>query len=145
MQIHDRIKALREAEKISMRQLAKELGVSHNTISKWERNPDKCRSECALPTRDNVLSLARFFKVTPGWLMFGELKYKASRQKIMKQIEELTDSQFRMIAKLVDELLASPAYGDAGHGIGWMLRGTGRVTASSTTNRVATPGPTAIG
>ena len=59
MQIHDRIKALREAEKISMRQLAKELGVSHNTISKWERNPDKCRSECALPTRDNVLSLAR--------------------------------------------------------------------------------------
>ena len=109
MQIHDRIKALREAEKISMRQLAKELGVSHNTISKWERNPDKCRSECALPTRDNVLSLARFFQVTPGWLMFGELKYKASRQKIMKQIEELTDSQFRMIAKLVDELLERDA------------------------------------
>ena len=59
MQIHDRIKALREAKKISMRQLAKELGVSHNTISKWERNPYKCCSECALPTRDNVLSLAR--------------------------------------------------------------------------------------
>ena len=39
--MHDRIKALREAEKISMRQLAKELGVSHNTISKWERNPYK--------------------------------------------------------------------------------------------------------
>ena len=59
MQIHDRIKALREAEKISMRQLAKEIGVSHNTISKWERNPDKCGSECALPTRYNLLSLAR--------------------------------------------------------------------------------------
>ena len=39
----------------------------------------------------------------------GELKYKASRQKIMKQIEELTDSQFRMIAKLVDELLERDA------------------------------------
>ena len=59
MQIHDRINALREAEKISMRQLAKELGVSYNTISKWERNPYKFCSECVLPTRDNVPSLAR--------------------------------------------------------------------------------------
>ena len=42
MQMNDRIKALREAEKISMRQLAKELGVSHNTISSWERNSYKC-------------------------------------------------------------------------------------------------------
>ena len=106
MQIHDRIKVLREAKKISMRQLAKELGVSHNTISKWERDPDNCRSETALPTRDNVLTLAKYFKVTPGWLMFGELKYKASRQKKMRQIEELTDSQFRLIAKHLDEILS---------------------------------------
>ena len=105
MQIHDRIKTLREAQKISMRQLAKELGVSHNTISKWERNPDSCRSETALPTRDNVLSLAKHFKVTPGWLMFGEVKYKASRQKIMREIEELTDSQFRLIAKQLHQIL----------------------------------------
>ena len=42
MQIHDRIKALREAEIITMRQLAKEQGVSHNTISRWERNSYKC-------------------------------------------------------------------------------------------------------
>ena len=105
MQIHDRIKALRESKKISMRQLAKELGVSHNTISKWERNPEGRRSETALPTRDNVLALAKFFQVTPGWLLFGELKYKASRQKIMRQIEELNDRQFRMIANQLEEIL----------------------------------------
>ncbi len=107
MQIHDRIKTLREAQKISMRKLAKELGVSHNTISKWERNPDNCRSETALPTRDNVLSLAKYFKVTPGWLMFGEVNYKASRQKIMHQIEELNDSHFGMIVKQLEKILES--------------------------------------
>ncbi len=42
MQIHDRIKALREAEIITMRQLAKKQDVSHNTIGKRERNPYKC-------------------------------------------------------------------------------------------------------
>ena len=79
--------------------------MSATTRSVSGRETEKCSSECALPTRDNVLSLARFFKVTPGWLMFGELEYKASRQRIMKQIEELSDAQFRKIAKLVDELL----------------------------------------
>ena len=42
MQIHDRIKALTEAEIITMRQLAKKQGVSHNTIGKGERNSYKC-------------------------------------------------------------------------------------------------------
>ena len=105
MKNHQRIRALREARCISMRQLARELGLSHNMISKWERDPDNCLSECALPTRANVLALAKYFQVTPGWLMFGEIEHKPSRQKVIQNIQDMSEKDFRRAAKAVEEII----------------------------------------
>lgn len=53
-----RIKALREGRSITVRSLAKELGLSDvQAIYKWQRGD-------ALPSTDNLLALSLFFDVS---------------------------------------------------------------------------------
>ncbi len=53
----ERIKELREERKLTMSQLAKELGIRQSTISRWERGE-------RLPNLDAIIALAKFFKVS---------------------------------------------------------------------------------
>lgn len=57
----ERIKELREERKLTMSQLAKELGIRQSTISRWERGE-------RLPNLDAIIALAKFFKVSTDYL-----------------------------------------------------------------------------
>ena len=62
--IADRIRDLRNARDLSLRQLAELSGINHNVIHKWETGK-------ATPNRANVVRLAELFNVKPAWLLFG--------------------------------------------------------------------------
>jgi transcriptional regulator with XRE-family HTH domain len=62
--IADRIRDLRHARDLSLRQLAELSGINHNVIHKWETGK-------ATPNRANVVRLAELFNVKPAWLLFG--------------------------------------------------------------------------
>lgn len=57
----ERLKDLRQEKSLTLKDLSKEIGVSINTISRWER-------EERLPNIENIVELAKFFKVSAGYL-----------------------------------------------------------------------------
>lgn len=57
----ERLKNLRNEQGLTLLQLSKEIYVSTNTISRWER-------EERLPNIENIIALAKFFKVSADYL-----------------------------------------------------------------------------
>ncbi len=57
----ERIKDLREEEKLSTRQLAEILGTTNSTVSRWERNI--CEPGVSMLTK-----IANYFKVSTDFL-----------------------------------------------------------------------------
>lgn len=66
MTFGEKLQALRRARGLSQEQLAEQMGVSRQAVSKWELNT-------ALPDTGNVLELARLFQVSTDYLLREEL------------------------------------------------------------------------
>ena len=64
MDIAHRIQGLRKKEAISQEELAEKIGVSRQTISKWE-------SGQSVPDIDKVILLSEYFSVTTDYLLKG--------------------------------------------------------------------------
>lgn len=65
MSIGNRIYELRSKHNLSQEELANELQVSRQTISKWE-------SEQSLPDTDRLIALCNYFKVSSDYLLFAK-------------------------------------------------------------------------
>lgn len=59
-----RLRELRKSKSISQLDLAAKIGVSRQTLSKWE-------NDAVLPDIPNVIALAEFFHVTTDYLLRG--------------------------------------------------------------------------
>ena len=66
MKMGEKIIALRVKNKISQTQLAKKLGVSRQSISKWESND-------SYPSLDKIIELCDLFKITTDELLKGNV------------------------------------------------------------------------
>lgn len=64
MNISDRIQHLRKIKGISQEQLADDIGVSRQAVSKWE-------SVQSVPDIDKIILLAEYFDVTTDYLLRG--------------------------------------------------------------------------
>lgn len=64
MNLAERIQALRKAKGITQEELANEMGVSRQAVSKWE-------SGQAVPDLDRVMVLSEYFSVTTDYLLKG--------------------------------------------------------------------------
>ena len=64
MNVADRIQNLRKAKGISQEQLAEAIGVSRQSVSKWE-------SEQANPDLDKVVLMSDYFDVTTDYILKG--------------------------------------------------------------------------
>ena len=62
MTIGQRIAQKRKEQGLSQEALGERLGVSRQSIYKWE-------SDAALPEIDKLVALAKLFGVTVGWLL----------------------------------------------------------------------------
>lgn len=63
IQISERLQKIRKEHGYSQEQLADELGVSRQAVSKWERGE-------ASPDTDNLIALARLYGISIDYLLF---------------------------------------------------------------------------
>ena len=64
MKLADRIQTLRKQKGLSQEELADKLGVSRQSISKWE-------SEQSIPEMDKIILMSDIFEVTTDYLLKG--------------------------------------------------------------------------
>lgn len=98
MTIGERIAAKRKELGISQIALGEEMGVSRQSISKWE-------ADAAIPEIDKLIALSRRFGVSVGWLL-GVEEDAASGQTP----SEFTDRDQELIEKLLRARPAMPRW-----------------------------------
>ena len=92
-----RIAQKRKEAGLSQETLGAELGVSRQSIYKWE-------SDTALPEIDKLVALSRRFDVTVGWLLGVE---EAPETSSAPDSGELTDAQLKMVEEITERYLAA--------------------------------------
>lgn len=86
------LKILRDENKISQQKLAKEIGVSRSTIAMWETGGSQ-------PDNENLLALAKYFKVSVDYLLGNKNKPTLDEQlegvefALFGEIHDLTDAE----------------------------------------------------
>ena len=84
MDIGNRIKELREVKNITQEQLASDIRVSRQTISKWE-------SGMVTPDSDNINLLCDYFDVSADYLLNGVDEIRATIRKQKNKRLIITD------------------------------------------------------
>ncbi len=92
-----RIAQKRKEAGLSQETLGAELGVSRQSIYKWE-------SDTALPEIDKLVALSRRFGVTVGWLLGVEETPEAASAP---DSGELTDTQLKMVEEITERYIAA--------------------------------------
>lgn len=90
MNIADRIQSLRKAKGVSQEQLADVIGVSRQSVSKWE-------SEQAVPELEKIIIMSEYFDVTTDY--------------ILKGIEPATNNDHKTIGDVIDQKVLTEANG----------------------------------
>lgn len=83
-----RIAAKRKEQKLSQEGLGEALGVSRQSIYKWE-------SDASLPEIDKLIALSRMFGVSVGWLLGVE------EDREEPQTDELGENQWSMVEEIL--------------------------------------------
>ena len=78
MTLGERLQELRKSRQFSQEQLAEQLGVSRQAISKWE-------SGQATPDVNNIIKLSGIYKVTTDYLLMGKETGEPSPRVIEKE------------------------------------------------------------
>lgn len=105
MSVGQRIAQKRRAQGLSQEALGEALGVSRQSVYKWE-------SDSTLPEIDKLIALSRLFGVTIGWLLgveepAGNSAEENSAPPQEAGSEELTETQLKMVEEIVDRYLAA--------------------------------------
>ena len=103
MTIGQRIAQKRKELALSQEALGETLGVSRQSIYKWE-------SDSALPEIDKLIALSRLFGVSVGWLLGVEdaqAESAAPEDTGPEEHGELTEAQLKMVEEIVEQYLAA--------------------------------------
>lgn len=104
MTIGQRIAQKRRELSLSQEALGQEVGVSRQSIYKWE-------SDAAVPEIDKLIALSRLFGVSVGWLLGVEEPPQAAAASETAVPEtapkELTEAQLRMVERIVERYTAA--------------------------------------
>ena len=103
MTIADRIHNLRKMKNLSQEELADKLGVSRQSVSKWE-------SEQSIPDADKVMMLSDYFEVTTDYLLKGIESEKEVNSGIDANIFTLVATVINFIALLVSGIIVYEEY-----------------------------------
>lgn len=100
MTIGQRIAQKRKELGLSQEALGIELGVSRQSIYKWE-------SDSSLPEVEKLIALAKRFGVSIGWLLGVEESPETADTAAPAEPQELTDTQLQMVDEIVSRYLAA--------------------------------------
>ena len=96
MSIGQRIAQKRKEQGLSQEALGDQLGVSRQSIYKWE-------SGSALPEVEKLIALSKLFGVSVGWLLGVE----EDAAPEAAPSGELTEAQLKMVEEIVDRYIAA--------------------------------------
>ena len=94
MNLSDRILHLRKAKGLSQEELADRLGVSRQSVSKWE-------SEQSVPDLDRLLSLCDLFEVSADYLLRGIEPVKLSDETNLLKILSVVGTAMNVLGILL--------------------------------------------
>lgn len=127
MNIADRIQNLRRLKGISQEELADKIGVSRQSISKWE-------SEQSIPDIDKVILLSDFFETTTDYLLKGIESKKEGNEKFDTRISVAIATLFNLVGVVVaiaiwidKQTIVAVAVGIIMIGVGCLLYFVGKV------------------
>ena len=83
-----KIRELRKERKLSQEELAEQVGVSRQAVSKWE-------SDAAIPEIDKLIALSRLYGVSVGWLLGVEEPENSAA-------EVLSETQLKMVEEIAN-------------------------------------------
>lgn len=99
-----KIRNLRVAHGLSQTALADQLGVSQQTVYKWEKN-------IAYPNIDTLKAISKYFNVTIDYLLDNEppnkISLTAERAKLVSDFEDLTPDGQQLIWATLRVLLSA--------------------------------------
>ena len=95
MNLSDNLKKIRKEHNLSQEALADKLGVSRQSVSKWE-------SGTAYPEMDKVLQLCKMFDLNIDELLNQDIKAVKENKKNKVDVNKYIDSFLKYITKTVD-------------------------------------------
>lgn len=95
MNLADNLKKIRSDNKLSQEQLAEKLGVSRQSVSKWE-------SGQAYPEMDKVLQICQLFDLNIDELLNQDIKEVTVNKKAQNNINKFVDDFLGYITKTID-------------------------------------------
>lgn len=106
----EKVRALREAKGLTLRDMVaglEELGVklTHSTISRWELDETQI-----IPRRKTLAAVAKYFDVTPAFLLselMEEQKARSPGQRELEGLELLDDDEFAVLESMLNIMLAN--------------------------------------
>ena len=97
MTMGQRIAQKRKEQNLSQEALGEALGVSRQSISKWE-------SDTSLPEIEKLVALSRLFEVSVGWLLGVE---EEQPKESGGSHDELTEEQLKLVEEIVGRYIAA--------------------------------------
>lgn len=68
MTLGEKLQYLRKEKGISQEQLAEQMTISRQAISKWEL-------DTSIPDVENIIQISKLFDVTTDWLLMGDSEF----------------------------------------------------------------------
>ena len=102
MTIGQRISALRKQSHLSQEDLGAQLGVSRQSIYKWE-------NDVSIPEIDKLIALCKLFSVSVGWLLGVEdaPEQSSAASEPAAQSDELTEQQLKLVEEITARYIAA--------------------------------------
>ena len=96
------LRDLRDKSGLSLRALAEEIGVSHNTLATYERQD-------VVPTITNAVKICEYFKVPVEYLLYGRKILTDFNDeellKLFKEIDEYEDADRKVAKNILKKLV----------------------------------------
>ena len=91
----DKLIQLRKKSGWSQEELAEQMGVSRQSISKWE-------GAQSIPDLEKIIRLAKLFSVSTDYLLTGDIVDK-DLLLLSEKLHKLSPSQLRTVEAIIDE------------------------------------------
>ena len=95
MNLADNLKKIRKEHHLSQEQLAEKLGVSRQSVSKWESN-------LAYPEMDKVLQLCKLFDLNMDELLNQDIKEVSDNKQAKINMNKYIDDFLEYVTKTID-------------------------------------------